>query len=65
MTRTARRIIIIVIMSFLLLRPEIYNKFFAADRTLNAIDEWSMPSITMVSMVVFLTGIIVFLAGQS
>lgn len=65
MTGTARRIIIIVIMSFMLFRPEIYDKFFAADGALNAIGEWSMPSITMVSMVVFLTGIIVFLAGQS
>jgi hypothetical protein len=92
--------IIYVIMSFLLFRPEIYDKFFAADGASNAIGEWSMltgalgftaltlsalhvaimgfegwltprewpggmPSITMVSMVVFLTGIIVFLAGQS
>lgn len=123
-------IIIHVIISFLLFRPEVYDKFFAADGTLNAIGEWSMlvgalgiaaylimhntfskpeegngfqqmvmspafgiaaltlsalhiaimgfegwltprewhgglPSITMVSVAVFLAGIIFFLAGQA
>ena len=35
-------IIIHVIMSLLLFRPEVYDKFFAADGTLNGIGEWSM-----------------------
>jgi DMSO/TMAO reductase YedYZ heme-binding membrane subunit len=35
-------IIIHIIVSFLLFRPEIYDKFFRADGTLNAIGEWSM-----------------------
>jgi len=30
------------IMSFLLFRPEVYDKFFAADGTMNAVGEWSM-----------------------
>jgi len=35
-------IIIHIIMSFLLFRPEVYSKFFGADGTLNAVGEWSM-----------------------
>ncbi len=35
-------IILHIIMSFLLFRPEIYDKFFGTDGTLNAIGEWSM-----------------------
>ena len=93
-------IIIHIIISFLLFRPEVYDKFFAGDGTINAIGEWSMlleslgiaaltlsalhvtimgfegwltprewpggmPSITLVSVSVFVIGIIVFLAGQA
>ena len=35
-------IIIHIIVSFLLFRPEIYDKFFNTDGTLNGIGEWSM-----------------------
>jgi hypothetical protein len=35
-------IIIHILVSFLLFRPEIYDNFFRADGTLNAIGEWSM-----------------------
>jgi len=58
-------IIIHIIISFLLFRPEIYNKFFAADGTINAIGEWHgrMPSISLVSVSVFIIGLIVFLLG--
>jgi hypothetical protein len=35
-------IIIHIILSFLLFRPAVYDKFFAADGTLNAMGEWSM-----------------------
>lgn len=35
-------IIIHITMSFLLFRPEIYDKFFRDDGTINAIGEWSM-----------------------
>ena len=35
-------IIMHIIMSFLLFRPEIYSKFFSGDGTLSAIGEWSM-----------------------
>ncbi len=43
MGRTGMVLIIIhVIVSFLLFRPEIYGKFFGADGTLNAVGEWSM-----------------------
>ena len=123
-------IIIHIIISFLLFRPEVYDKFFTGDGTINAIGEWSMllgslgiaaylimhntflkpeeengfqkmvmspafgitaltfsalhvtimgfegwltprewpggmPSITLVSVSVFVIGIIVFLAGQA
>ncbi len=35
-------IIIHILVSFLLFRPEVYDKFFRADGTLNATGEWSM-----------------------
>jgi len=35
-------IIIHIIISFLLFRPEVYDKFFAADGTINSVGEWSM-----------------------
>jgi len=35
-------IIIHILVSFLLFRPEVYDKFFTADGTINAIGEWSM-----------------------
>jgi len=35
-------IIIHILVSFLLFRPEVYDKFFAADGNLNALAEWSM-----------------------
>jgi hypothetical protein len=35
-------IIIHILVSFLLFRPEIYDKFFAPDGALNAVGEWSM-----------------------
>jgi len=35
-------IIIHIVISFLLFRPEIYDKFFMADGTINAVGEWSM-----------------------
>ena len=35
-------IIIHILVSFLLFRPEVYDKFFAADGNLNTLAEWSM-----------------------
>ena len=35
-------VIIHIIISFLLFRPEVFDKFFRADGTINAIGEWSM-----------------------
>lgn len=35
-------IIMHILMSFLLFRPEVYDKFFGTDGTLNAVGEWSM-----------------------
>jgi hypothetical protein len=35
-------IVVHIIMSFLLFRPEVYDKFFSSDGTLNAVGEWSM-----------------------
>jgi hypothetical protein len=35
-------VIMHIIMSFLLFRPEVYDKFFAANGNLNSIGEWSM-----------------------
>jgi hypothetical protein len=35
-------IVMHILMSFLLFRPEVYDKFFSADGTLNAVGEWSM-----------------------
>jgi len=35
-------IIIHILVSFLLFRPEVYSKFFNADGTINTIGEWSM-----------------------
>ena len=41
--RTGMMLIVVhVIMSFLLFRPEVYDKFFSPDGTLNAMAEWSM-----------------------
>lgn len=41
--RTGMMLIVVhIIMSFLLFRPEVYDKFFSPDGTLNAMAEWSM-----------------------
>jgi DMSO/TMAO reductase YedYZ heme-binding membrane subunit len=41
--RTGMMLIVIhIIMSFLLFRPEVYDKFFNPEGTLNAMGEWSM-----------------------
>ena len=41
--RTGMMLIVVhIIMSFLLFRPEVYDKFFSPEGTLNAMAEWSM-----------------------